>query len=215
LRKAVGKHPLFSLNFSCLRQLSIFGTLSTSFHKNKISMKKKKPFSSAFEWIKDVGLKALVILLVAIGGYYAYAQITTPSNDPNPVDGVVGKFVGQSTAVFAGGVGKTGYEYANSLCSGAAGDLANSHVCTPDEIINSYNHGTTGVSPIFKYYDGTVATQVLWINNGPPAFRANANDCAGWTDPTSASFGTAWDFKFKNGFLRACSESSIRFACCK
>lgn len=181
---------------------------------------KKKTATKMALWIKDAGLKSLVILLLVTAGFYTYAQITWPAADPNDVSGIVGKFVGDS--IDTGRSGNQGtfeaplfYEGANDFCStNSNSNIAGSHVCTPDEMINSYNHGQAGVSPIFTYTDSAT----LWINNGPPAFTANANDCKGWVEtssPTSnPNYGTVWNFSSKAGGLLPCRTGKA-WACCK
>jgi len=185
-------------------------------------MKKKQSLSSTFVWLKDVGFKAFAVLALVAGGFYVLAvDIAYPPTAPNPTTGVVGTFVGESSKAFADVASPArGYADVNGLCLSITDSDGNTvtgaHVCTSDEVVNSNNHGTVGVSPIFNYYKGTIATQILWVNNGPPGYTANANDCAGWSDITTSSYGTAWDFRFKKGFLRSCGEpSKIKFACCK
>lgn len=177
-------------------------------------MKKKNTILNALSWLKDAGLKALVILLVVTAGFYTYAQITWPGSDPNPTTGVVGMFVGASENPFGPGMD---YDQVNNECSNHSTDIdiQGSHVCTPDEMINSYNHGVVGTSPIYTYTD----TPNLWINNGPPGFTASANDCKGWSvtergadaDP---NFGAMWIFSKKAGGLTPC-QTGKKFACCK
>ena len=176
-------------------------------------MAKKRKIKNIINWLKDAVLKSLVILLVVAAGYYAYAQITWPADNPNPVSGVVGMFVGESDGVFDASVNS--YDDANALCSNHTDvNIAGSHVCTPAEMTNSYNHGTVGVSPIYLY--NTSAT--LWVNSGPPGYTANANDCKGWTKTDSPAdnpnFGTVWNFDGKYGGLLHCRDDK-KFACCK
>lgn len=181
---------------------------------------KKKTLSKTMHWLKDAGLKALVVLLLVTAGFYTYAQITWPAADPNDVSGIVGKFVGDSIDKSrSGNLGtfeaSSSYQDANDFCStNTDQDVAGSHVCTPDEMINSYNHGVSGISPIFTYTDSTT----LWINNGPPAFTANANDCKGWVETTSPlenpNYGTIWNFSTKAGGLLPCRTGKA-YACCR
>ena len=178
----------------------------------KTKMKQKKKQNTILKWISDVWVKSAVILLIVAGGLYAYAQITWPGDVPNPTTGVVGMFVGESTNTF--GSGATGYGNVNQLCSLNANYLG-SHICSQDEMMNSYNHGTTGVSPIFTYN----TSPNLWINNGPPGYTASANDCKGWTVTSRGSeddpnFGAMWIFSKKFGGLTPCTTGKF-FACCK
>jgi hypothetical protein len=181
-------------------------------------MKKKQKLSSTFVWLKDVGLKVFAILALIVGGFYTYAAITWPADQPNGTTGVVGMFVGHSTSDFK--VGVAGYAQANALCANGTGDIANSHICTPDEMANSYNHGNaeSAVNKYLTTYTG--ASKMLWINNGPPGYTANSNDCNGWmktdtgTDPQNPNYGAVWNFVGKAGGLTPCKEGK-RFACCK
>jgi len=175
-------------------------------------MKKVKKIT-VLNWLKDVGLKSFAILVLVVAGFTAYAQINFPADAPNDVSGVVGMFVGESDGPFDNSVNS--YYDANILCRDHStdSDIAGSHICTPDEIINSYNHGELGVSPVFAQ------AVALWVNNGPPAFTANANDCGGWGQHDGGpdgnkNFGTQWNFDGKRGLLKRC-EIGAKFACCK
>ena len=175
-------------------------------------MKKNKKIKKMLSWLKDTAFKALVIPLLLITGFYVHASIVWPGTDPSPVTGVVGMFVGDSGDTYESGVG---YNAVNGYCEVA---VAGSHICTPDEMMNSYNHGTPGVSEIFTYYDDGGSPN-LWINNGPPGFTASANDCKGWTEITAGSsqdpnFGAMWVFSKNLGGLTPCQKGK-RFACCK
>ncbi len=181
-------------------------------------MKKKKSFSSTFVWLKDVGLKVFAILILVIGGFYTYASIQWPSDQPNGTTGVVGMFVGESTSDFNSTT--LGYEAVNALCSGGAGDIADSHVCTPDEMANSYNHGNaqSAINTYLTSYSG--ASKMLWVNNGPPGYTANSNDCNGWrktdagSDLANPNYGAVWNFQAQAGGLTPC-KAGKKFACCK
>jgi len=143
------------------------------------------------------GFAAFAIFGMAL---YAYA-ITYPVNQPNPVSGVVGLYVGK-TAVFNGS--QSGYANANSKCSTAHPD---SHICPSMEIINSYNHNSSG--PIAS------ATGSLWVNNGPPGYMLNvANDCNGWKSNGTAIFGSVWNTSKDASFITPCNLTRS-FACCK
>jgi len=144
----------------------------------------------------------------------------------NATSGLVGMFVGESeyTAPSNGAFNvASDYASVNKFCSqeGLASPnlaLAGSHICTSDEMVNSYNHGTTGVSPVFTYN----ASKMLWINNGPPGYTSNSNDCNGWKatkpgdDPESTYYGAVWNFSssVKAGGLTPCKIGK-KFACCK
>lgn len=166
---------------------------------------------SALRWIKDVSIKSLVILLVVSGGFYAYAQIAWPSSDPNPVTGVVGTFVGASSQVYGAPLN---YVNANDYCeTDADPNINGSHICTVNEMINSYNHSNVN-SPILTY----AATNTLWVNAGSSATNLNANDCGGWTEVSSSianpQFGMVWNFNSDESYLVTCRANKA-FACCK
>jgi len=189
-------------------------------------MVNKKTLKNILNWIKDAWLKSIVILLIVAAGFYAYAEITWPDDEPNPTTGVVGTFVGITSNKYSASLG---YDAVNNWC--AVGDVKTldddnnvttlsgmkAHVCTPDEMINSYNHGTADsiINLFYTKYGPASDYQFAWVNNGPPGFAFNANDCQGWKDITNASSGTAWNLKNKFGFLRDCGESLKSLACCK
>ena len=175
-----------------------------------------KKINNILNWIKDAWLKAALILLIVTGGFYTYAQISWPADEPNPTTGVVGMFIGQSSKAFGdSGVG-TGYANVNDLCSkNTAPDFYGSHICSSMEMMNSYNHAVA--SSIINTYN---TTPTLWINNGPPGYTSNSNDCVGWTktdkgtDTQNPNYGAVWNFAAKAGGLSPCSTGR-RFACCK
>lgn len=202
------------LVFFILLHSDVCGTFICRLNKNK--MKNAKKSKSFLKWIGDAWLKSALILLIVTGGFYAYAQINWPADIPNPVTGVVGMFIGQSSKGFGdSGVG-TGYSNINQLCSGStAPNFDGSHVCSSMEMMNSYNHGNA--QAIINSYS---TSPTLWINNGPPGYVANSNDCLGWTvtdkgtDPQNPNYGTMWVFASKAGGLAPCSVGR-KFACCK
>jgi hypothetical protein len=199
--------------FFILHPLLIRDKIIDSINKNK--MKKQKISSTLYSWIKDAGLKSAVFFLILAGGIYAYAQISWPAANPNPVTGVVGMFVGATTQTYDA---PADYSTVNNLCANNVTDpnLAGSHVCTPDEMMNSYNHGTS--QALVNTFFASTGKATLWINSGPPGFAANANDCKGWTkiDSPSANrnFGRVWNFQDKYGNLLDCTTGKS-FACCK
>ena len=174
--------------------------------------------------MKDAWMKAIVIFLIVAAGFYAYAAITWPGDEPNPTTGVVGMFVGTTVNTYSAA---QSYDNVNDWCATGTVSILNSsndkatitnlgaHVCTPDEMINSYNHGDANATINLFFSKYAAAGQFAWINNGPPGFAYNANDCKGWKDITNSSSGTAWNIKDKFGFLRDCGESAKPFACCK
>jgi hypothetical protein len=104
------------------------------------------------------------------------------------------------------GAGTIGYVAANSLCNTAS---AGSHVCTPDEILNTINSGLGSRIPIAQ----------IWIFSGPPGFTANAMDCGGRTVGLGVdNYGTTWYKSATNGegygSLAFCNQG-YKLACCK
>jgi len=182
-------------------------------------MVNKKTHIKIFHWIKDAWLKSIVILLIVAAGFYAYAEITWPADEPNPTTGVVGMFVGESSEAYSAATNN--YSLVNNLCSGTITQpdgqtVTKSHVCNQDEMMNSYNHGKAGVAPIYTY----TGSAMLYINNGPPGYTSNSNDCVGWTRTTQGTdlqnpnYGVVWNFQADAGGLIPC-RTGKKFACCK
>lgn len=130
------------------------------------------------------------------------------------VDGVLGtvsssnlssRYVTSTPLKYSGNRGS--YTAANSLCAAV---VTGSHVCSTNEILNTINLGHSADMP---------AVSSLWINNGPPGYQANANDCAGWTSSAATSFGTIWvknsSFVDGLGSLEKCDGVGYAYACCK
>lgn len=165
--------------------------------KKKRSRKYIEPFISAI-------LRGLAVFAVFGVSLYAYA-VTYPANQPNPVSGVVGIYQGK-TATYQGGDAGS-YAAANALCDAAYTD---SHVCTPMEIINTYNHNPGAI---------TGETDSLWLNSGAPAyFSSITNDCQGWTQSGTLYgnpvFGSVWDANSQQGVITTCNNARA-YACCK
>lgn len=154
----------------------------------------------------SASLRGLAVFLVFGAAIYAYAAVTYPANQPNPVSGVVGLYVGKTPATYNGGaVGN--YAGANSACTNT---YPGTHVCTPMEMINTYNHNPTAIS---------TELEPLWLNSGAPSFySAVTNDCLGWTTSTSLYgqpvYGSVWYSEQKYGMMTFCTQS-LRYACCK
>lgn len=179
---------------------------------------KKKNFIRALKWLQDAGLKAFIILLLVAGGYYAYAEFVWPAGAPTPVTGVVGLFVGASSQTFGAVPADKGYEKVNAYCASVTTPdnktVTGAHICTPDEMANSYNHITATSGVKLK------TTGLLWISNGPPGYIASSNDCGGWSftsqgsDKNYPNYGSVWDFAKQYGFITIC-DTGVKFACCK
>ncbi|MBU1017805.1 hypothetical protein KKA33_02130 [Patescibacteria group bacterium] len=106
-----------------------------------------------------------------------------------------------STGDVAGG---EGYKSADALCDPTV--VANSHVCTAEEVINAY---------VMDADTLTGKSGLAWINNGPPGYvKYVTNDCNGWTTNTSTIFGSVWSFDADASFITPCNQN-IPFACCK
>ncbi len=121
----------------------------------------------------------------------------------NALPSGIASFVTSTPVAYNGSRG--GYSSANALCSAL---VAGSHVCTAEEILQTINSGATANIP---------TSTTLWINNGPPGYTVNANDCIGWTDAGSTSFAPVWvKLASGDGFgaLDRCN-STRRYACCK
>ncbi|MBN1258146.1 hypothetical protein JXA05_00090 [Candidatus Peregrinibacteria bacterium] len=133
--------------------------------------------------------------------FTVFAAIVYPPN-PAPVTGVVGMFVGLSDTKFTAA---SNYGAVNQFC---ATKYTGSHICTAAEIINTYNHNPSALTP-FQTGD-----QRGWINNGPPGYLATpANDCNGWQNATAARYGSIWLFADGQALLQNCNDQ-YPFACC-
>jgi len=126
--------------------------------------------------------------------------------DGSTLTGIVttAKWVGYSATALNGN--RAGYASANTECSAA---YAGAHVCTNGEILFSINSGLLGANfPL---------NVPLWINNGPPGYTANANDCNGWASSAVGDYGALWNrVGAGDGFgsLQPCNATA-KFACCK
>lgn len=101
----------------------------------------------------------------------------------------------------------SGYSAANAICGFEV--LAGSHVCTMDEILNSINKNITNQN----------FTATFRVSEGAPGFTAEANDCDGWTSPTSSALGSIWVGSqshantYGSGSLVSCSTERA-IGCC-
>lgn len=147
----------------------------------------------------SASLKGLAIFAVFGAALFAYA-VNFPTSQPNPVSGVVGLYVGK-TGTTNGSAG--GYAGANNLCGAA---YTHSHVCTPMELMNTYNHNLSAVSG---------ETGVVWVNSGAPANTTPAiNDCQGWSDSSLVFYGNVWSFNTDYSGILPCMVT-LPIACCK
>lgn len=145
-------------------------------------------------------LRGLAIFAVFGAAVGVYAAINYPAQ-PNPVSGVVGMYVGK-TGGQDGNIG--GYTTANNLCDAVE---TGSHICSPMEIVNTYNHNDTAV---------TGQTGAVWLNSGAPGNTMPAvNDCNGWKSNGLDFYGNVWSFD-SNDFsgILPCMVS-LPIACCK
>ncbi len=108
------------------------------------------------------------------------------------------QFMGLTVAAYDGD--QTDYEGANALCSAG---YSSSHVCTVNEILSIINIG-----------GAIIDTGEGWVNDGPPGYTADANDCKGWQSNALGVLGRYWDFSTMQGWMRGC-VNSVKFACCK
>lgn len=107
-----------------------------------------------------------------------------------------------------------GYQAANDLCDTAS---TGSHVCSIDEIMNTINT-TSDLTTLASWSAG--GTTQVWVNSGGAKFAPAAtpvNDCSGWTDSSTSTFGTFWKLDATGGGrggVGYCNTSKA-FACCK
>ena len=180
-----------------MRSMALFVMLNRKILTKNMKKNRIKNVSQAF-----VGsmLKGLIVFAVFSTALYAYA-VSYPTQ-PNPISGVVGTFVGETGGVY-NGANASDYETANGYCDAL---VADSHVCTPMEMINTYNHNPSAL---------TGETASFWVNNGPPGYISNLNnDCNGWSSSDSATFGSVWNTTKDASFVTSC-DLSRAYACCK
>ena len=158
-------------------------------------------------------IKGLAIFAIFGFAVYVYGAVNFPTEQPNPVTGVVGQLVGFSATAVNGNQG--GYKSANNLCDTPAA-VPGSHICMSEEITRSYAYDNAVLAA--AQADPTLTTPekyFLWINNGPPGYTATlSNDCGGWLKNAADSYGSIWNIKSKNFVINPCSNLR-RFACCK
>lgn len=162
---------------------------------------KRTPAKSFSRSLIQALLRGLAVFAIFGTAVYVYAVIDYPEQ-PNPVSGVVGLYVGKTASVYDGAAAN-GYVNANNFCKN---QYANSHICTSMEIMNTYNHNASALSGL---------TGAMWMNNGAPAYTTAApNDCNGWTNNTKVFFGASWNFDIDFGTASSCNLMQP-FACCK
>lgn len=186
-----------------LSWIALFGTLFKKVFTKQKKMKKNrvKKFSKS---LISASLSGLAVFAVFGAALYAYAAITYPGSQPNPVSGIVGLYVGHTVGTYDGSIGS--YQAANDSCALGAGVLQNSHICTPMEIVNTYNHNAVAV---------TGETGVVWVNAGAPGNDVPAiNDCQGWQDSSVSFYGNVWVFDAGYSGILPCMID-LPIACCK
>lgn len=97
-----------------------------------------------------------------------------------------------------------GYQAMHDICNT---DYPGSRLCTSDDII--YLVSAINIS----YFNDLTSA---WIGEGAPGYLASANDCEGYTSPTSTKLGAFWDFDTTGGgmgWLVNCANSKP-LACC-
>jgi hypothetical protein len=163
----------------------------------KIRLKK---FSKSLISASLTGLAVFAVFGLAL---YTYAQVVYPATQPGSVSGVVGLYVGQTAAQDGNDPGS--YQNANSLCANGGGALANSHVCTPMEVVNTYNHNPSALP----------GSGIAWVNSGAPSNSAQpVNDCRGWSSNGLGNYANVWNFSINSGGMQPCAQS-YSIACCK
>ncbi len=166
---------------------------------------KKNSVRNFSKTLISASLRGLAVFAVFGAAVFAYA-VNYPVSQPNPVSGIVGLFEGVTPGTYQGGDAGS-YSGANNYCNSAYPD---SHVCTPMEIINTYNHDPTAI---------TGETASMWVNNGAPAyFSSISNDCQGWSQSAKLYgqnvFGSVWNATKQYGVITTC-DSARAYACCK
>jgi len=145
------------------------------------------------------GLEGQVLTTIDDGGLVASWE--------DPTGGATSNYLGVSNNAFTASIGYTG---ANTQCKNSYVTSPDAHVCMSSEILDNINRG------IVSSNLGLAPGNAVWINNGPPAFTANANDCRGWTQPNTSYYGTTWVIMGTDGVggLSKCNVATYKFACC-
>lgn len=117
----------------------------------------------------------------------------------------LGAIVGETSTSFDGNLSNgtdIGYVAGNAIC---AAEFSGGHFCSAAEVMRAIGNDQFNFS-------GT-----NWIQNGPPGFTANADDCAGWTDNDNTFLGPFWnwDFNAQAGAARLtnCAQSKALLCC--
>jgi len=125
--------------------------------------------------------------------------------DPSSVGSSIGYFATVTSGTYTGNNNNnSGYDYAHGRCNA---QLAGSHVCTAEEILNTIRDNKT------------LPSVNVWIFNGPPGYTAAANDCeARSTNSESDKYGAYWEAPTTDrpkgrGLLVHC-DASLNLACC-
>ncbi len=110
--------------------------------------------------------------------------------------------------------GGGGYFSANTKCTLTYTQMPGVHVCSTAEMLNSIK--CAKAYPPHKILDPGLNGLDVWIQDGPPGYTANANDCQGWQSASGGDLGRIWRLSSSNGgqgFLTTCNQQ-IKFACC-
>lgn len=101
-----------------------------------------------------------------------------------------------------------GYPAANNICIVEV--EAGSHMCSMDEILNTISNNRNNQN----------FTATFRASEGAPGYLASANDCEGWTSPSSSALGSIWVGSkthlntYGAGGLVGCNAERA-IACCK
>ena len=118
----------------------------------------------------------------------------------------VGTVIGNTSGTYNGSITNgslVGYAAANNICDT---EHDGSHFCTATEVMLTIAFGDYA-------YSGTD-----WIQNGPPGYTANADDCSGWTNSSNTFLGPFWNWEYNNyggvARLTNCAQTKS-LLCCK
>ncbi len=101
-----------------------------------------------------------------------------------------------------------GYSAANNICIVEV--ASGSHMCSMDEILNTISNNRSNQN----------FTATFRASEGAPGYLASANDCEGWTSPSSSYLGSIWVGSkthlntYGAGGLVGCNAERA-IACCK
>lgn len=156
-------------------------------------------------WWNNIWVKIVNTYNLVISNSITLDGDTITSWDDIQQNNTLGNIVGVTSSSYDGNLSNSshvGYIRANLLC---AGEFTGSHFCMNSEILNAIANGNTTL------------TGTQWIQNGPPGYIANSDDCAGWTTNSNTYLGPFWNWDGNSGAgygrLTNCAQTK-QLLCC-